>query len=173
MDDAQRKDAERWAAVEEATELMVEGSYHDALLILRDVIKQDPRNHYAYHYTGTALFEIGQFEGAATAFRAAIRLAPRHIGARVGLSHALRIIDETRAAVAEARKALELAPGDGDALHALGLALAATGDKAGARRALLAFLDTRPEFEAAAEAQAMLDRLQTPGDDDEGENDAS
>jgi tetratricopeptide (TPR) repeat protein len=163
-------DSEQWDAVEEATELMLEGEYHEALVRLRDVIKQDPGNPYAYHYTGTALFELGQFEAAAAAYRAAVKLSPRYVGARVGLSHALRIIDEHRAALAEARKALEVAPGDGDALYALGLAQAVLGDKHGARRSLEAFLDTRPELEAASEARVMLERLAAGQPAEEEEN---
>lgn len=159
MADEERDDAAQWDAVEEATELMLEGSYHEALVKLRDVIRTDASNPYAYHFTGVALFELGQFEAAGAAYRAAVKLAPRYTGARVGLSHALRILEETRGAIAEARKALEIAPGDGDALYALGLAQAAAGDKRGAVRSIEAFLDSRPEFEAAQEARAMLEKL--------------
>jgi tetratricopeptide (TPR) repeat protein len=172
MEESDREDAARWEAVEEPTEMMLEGDYHEALVRLRDIIKADPKNHYAYYYTGTALFEIGQFEAAAAAYRAAVKLSPKYVGARVGLSHSLRVIDEHRAAMAEARKALEIAPGDGDALYALGLAQAAFGDKVSARRSIEAFLHTGPEFEVANEARAMLDKLGQPegdGDDDDSE----
>jgi Flp pilus assembly protein TadD len=174
MEDSDRDDAARWEAVEAATEMMLEGDYHDALVRLRDIIKDDPTNHYAYYYTGTALFEVGQFEAAAAAYRAAVKLAPKYVGARVGLSHSLRIIDEHKAAMTEARKALEIAPGDGDAIFALGLAQAAFGDKPSARRSIKAFLQTGPEFEAANEARAMLDKLgqpDRPEDDEDSEVD--
>lgn len=173
MDEPDQQDAARWEAVEEATEMMLEGDYHEALVRLRDIIKSDPHNEYAFFFTGQALFEIGQFEAAAAAYRAAARLSPRYVGARVGLSHALRIIDEHRAAMAEARKALELAPGDGDALYALGLAQAALGDTVGARRSIEAFLRTGPEFEVASEARAVLDKLDTPQGDEEQEPEAN
>jgi len=171
MNEFERDDAAQWEAAEEASEMMLEGDYHDALVRLRDVIKSDPRNPYAYFYTGTALFEIGQFGAAAGAYRAAIKISPRYTGARVGLSHCLRIEDEPRAAAAEARKALELSPGDGDALFALGLAQAALGDKVGARRSLEAFLHTGPEFEASAEARAILARMQEPDSDNDNDSD--
>lgn len=168
-----RDDAAQWDAVEEATELMLEGSYHDALVKLRDVIRDDPRNPYAFHYTGAALFELGQFEAAAAAYRAAVQIAPRYTGARVGLSHCLRIMDETRAAMFEARKALEVTPGDGDALWALGLAQAAAGDKTSAVRSMEAFLLTNPEFEVAQEAKAMIEKLlgRSRFEDDDEEDD--
>ena len=171
MADRDQQDAEHWQAVEEATEMLLEGDHHEALIKLRDVIKADPKNSYAYFYAGTALFEIGQFEAAATAYRAAVRLAPRYLAARVGLSHALRILEEHRAAMTEARKALEIAPGDGDALYALGLVQAATGDKLGARRSIEAFLRTGPEFEASTEARSLLQRLQPPESDNDNDND--
>lgn len=171
-----RDDAAQWDAVEEATELMLEGEYHEALVKLRDVIRDDPRNPYAFHYTGAALFELGQFDAAAAAYRAAVRIAPRYAGARVGLSHCLRIMEETRSAMYEAREALKIAPGDGDALYALGLAQAAAGDKSGAVRSLEAFLQTNPEFEVAQEAKAMIEKLlgrarfDVDDDDDERPN---
>jgi Flp pilus assembly protein TadD len=171
MDDSDRDDAAQWDVVEEASEMMLEGDYHEALTRLRDIIKSDPSNPYAFFYTGTALFEIGQFEAAAHAYRAAIKISPRYTGARVGLSHCLRIDDDPRAAVAEARRALEIAPGDGDALFALGLAQAALGDNVSARRSLEAFLNTGPEFEASTEARAILERMTAPASDNDNDND--
>jgi tetratricopeptide (TPR) repeat protein len=171
MEDREREDVEHWEAVEEATEMLIEGDYHEALIKLRDVIKTDPRNSYAYFYAGTALFEIGQFEAAATAYRAAVRLAPRYLAARVGLSHALRILEEHRAAMAEARKALEIAPGDGDALYALGLVQLAMGDKVGARRSIEALLHTGPDFVESTEARSLLQRLQPSESDRDNDED--
>src|SRR5262245_7862328 len=111
-------DAEHWSEVEEATELLHDERYQDALYALRDVIKKNPKNPYAYHYLGVALFETAQTEPARDAYRAAIRLAPDFLGARVALSHVLRMLGDLRGAIAEAEEALRRRPGDGDALHA-------------------------------------------------------
>jgi len=169
MTDNDPNDGAQWDAVEEATEMMLEGAHHDALLKLRDVLRADPRNPYAYYYTATAMYELGQFDACAEAYRAALRLQPRYLAARVGLSHALRILDEPRAAIGEARQALQQSPTDADALYALGLAQAAVGDRRQAIATLEAFLDAGPEFEVAAEGRAMLEKLKA----DEPDNDAN
>lgn len=159
-------DSARWDAVEEATELLLEGDPHEALYRLRNIVKGDPRNPYAFYYIGTAMFEVGRFDAAVDAYEAALRLSPRYMAARVGLSHALRIEGDLQGALKQARKALEQVPGDGDGLFALGLALASSKDRVGAVHALRAFLETGPELEVSLEARAMLEKL-GPLDEDE------
>jgi Flp pilus assembly protein TadD len=148
-----------WDAVEEATELLHDGRFPDALVLLRDVIKADPTNPYAYYFLGVALYESGEMEAARDAYRACLRLAPGHLGARVALSHVLRGLGDARGALSEGHAALEAAPDDADALHAVGLAHLARGDRASARRYLTAFLAARPEFEAQVEVRAILESL--------------
>jgi tetratricopeptide (TPR) repeat protein len=160
-------DERRWEAVEEATELLVDRQWEPALERLRDAIQADPGNAYAYHYVGTALFELGKLEPAKDAFEAAVKLAPDYRGARVGLAHVLHRLGRAEEAIVEAREVLDRFPDDGEAMHALGLALAARGDKRGARRALEAFLRTSPELEASVEARAMLEMLGQADDDDD------
>jgi tetratricopeptide (TPR) repeat protein len=159
-------DAKHWEEVEEATELLHDERFTDALYVLRDIIKANPHNPYAYYYLGVALFETAEPEPARDAYRAAVRLAPDYLGARVALSHVLRMLGDLRGAIAEAEEALRRYPGDGDALHAAGLAHAARGDNQAARRYLTAFLASHPEFEAATEARAILQTLDAPSDPD-------
>jgi len=174
IDSTDQHDAEHWEAVDAATEMMLEGEFHEALVQLRDVIKQDPKNPYAYYYTGTALFELGRFDACIDAYRAAIRLAPMYNAARIGLSHSLRIAGEPREAIQQARKALDYRPNDSDALFALGLAQAAMGDRRGAISTLQTFLESGPELEIAIEARAVLERLtggEKPSNDDDEDDD--
>jgi tetratricopeptide (TPR) repeat protein len=160
-DAATRANAREWEEVEEAVELLHDERFQDALYALRDVIKKNPQNPYAYYFLGVALFETAQAEPARDAYRAAIKLAPDYLGARVSLSHVLRMLGDLRGAIAEAEEALRKAPGDADALHAAGLAHAARGDNAAARRYLNAFLASNPEFEAATEVRSILATLGT------------
>src|ERR1700760_94010 len=139
--DKDGRDRAFWEAVEEATELIVERRFPDALLALRDVIKAQPNNPYAYHYLGAAFFEVGQREAARDAYTAAVRLAPDYLGARVALSNVLRMLGDAKGAIAQAKEALRRFPKDGDALHAAGLAHAAHGDRKVARQHLQGFLD--------------------------------
>ena len=156
-------DAARWDAVEEATELLHEERYHDALVALRDVLEDDPQNPYGFYFLAIAMFESGELEPARDAYRACLRLAPTHLGARVALSHVLRTLGDLRDAVREGMQALSQAPGDPDALHALGLAYYTRGDRSAAKKYLEAYLDTKPEFEVATEVRAMLASLDEPG----------
>jgi len=138
---------------------MQEGRFLDALVSLRDVIKADPRNAYAYHFLGASLTEVNQHEAARDAFRAAVRLAPNYLGARVALSHALRKLGDLDGALSQANEALRRFPGDGDAMHAAGLAYAAKGNKKAAKKQLEGFLASNPELEAKLEVEQILGML--------------
>ncbi len=157
--DKEERDQAYWGAVEEATELIQEGRHKDALLALRDVIKTQPNNPYAYHYLGVAFYELDQREPARDAYTAAVRLAPDYLGARVSLSHVLRLLGDADGAIAQAKEALRRFPKDGDAMHAIGLAYAAKGQRKAARQHLEGFLGNNPEFEAATEVRQILEML--------------
>lgn len=159
-------DADSWSAVEEATELLIEERYVEALIELRGVLKRDPKNPYAYHYLGVALFESGEHEAARDAYRAALRLSPDYLGARVGLSHTLRVLGDTEGALREAKEALRRFPKDGDALHAAGLAHAARGNKHLAKEHLERYLQSGPEAESALEVRQILEMLGITDDDE-------
>jgi tetratricopeptide (TPR) repeat protein len=163
--DPARADAKNWEEVEEAGELLHDERFQEALYALRDVLKANPRNAYAYFFLGIALFETAQPEAARDAYRAALRLSPDYLGARVSLSHVLRMLGDLRGAIAEAEQALRKSPDDSDALHAAGLAHASRGDEEAARRYLNAFLASNPEFEAAVEVRAILAKLEPPGEE--------
>jgi tetratricopeptide (TPR) repeat protein len=160
------RDAAHWDAVEEATELLQEGRLQEAMLSLRDAIKAEPQNPYAYHYLGVAFFELKNLEASRDAYRAAVRVAPDYLGARVALSHVLRLLGDTDGALAHARDALRRFPKDGEALHAAGLANAAKGNRCEAKQQLESYLGQNPEFEAQQEVRQILEML---GLGDEGE----
>ena len=157
------RDAAHWAAVEEATELLHEERFREALEVLRNVLRDDPQNPYAFFFLGQGLYEVGELQASRDAYRAALRLAPEHLGARVSLTHVLRKLGETRDAVSEGQVALEQAPTDGDVLYALGLAYLARGDNVSARRHLEAFLRAKPELETRIEVEGLLQSMDGPG----------
>jgi Flp pilus assembly protein TadD len=162
-------DAAHWAAVEEATELLHEERFREALLELRQVIQADPKNPYAYHFLGIALFEVGEIEAARDAYVASLKLAPHHLGSRVALAHVLRMTGDVRGAIREALAALSQSPGDPDALYAAGLGYHARGDEIAAAKYLEAFLATGPEFEVGVETRALLAAIRgepPPAEDD-------
>jgi tetratricopeptide (TPR) repeat protein len=161
-------DRKDWEAVEEATELLHEERFREAMLELKAVLEKNPKNPYAFYFLGVALFEVGELEPARDAYAASLRLAPRYLGARVALCHVLRLAGDVRGAIREGLAALSQSPGDADALYAVGLAYNARGDEAATRKYLEAFLETNPEFEVATETRALLASLgdQPPPADD-------
>lgn len=140
--------------------MLHEERFHEALPLLRDVLKTDPKNPYAFHFLGVALYEVGELEAARDAYRACVAIAPDHRGARVHLSHVLRELGDLRAAIKEGLDALSRFPDDGDAMHAIGLAYLARGDGVAAKKYLEAYLGTNPEFEAATEVKTLLAGLE-------------
>ena len=84
------RDAAHWEAVEEATELLHEERFHEALEVLRDIVKADPTNPYAFFFIGQAFYEVGEMEPARDAYRACLTLAPKHLGARIAITHVQR-----------------------------------------------------------------------------------
>jgi Flp pilus assembly protein TadD len=148
-----------WDAVEEATELLHEERFHEALTALREVIRKSPQNPYAYYFLGIGLYEVGEQGPARDAYRACLKLAPDHLGARVSLSHVMRQLGDPKEAIKEATKALSQAPGDAEALYAAGLAYLQRGDDAAARKYLEAFLETGPELEISLEVEGILSTL--------------
>ncbi|MBK8258326.1 MAG: tetratricopeptide repeat protein [Polyangiaceae bacterium] len=153
------RDREHWDAVDEACELLLEERYEDGLRALRDVIKADPQNPYAYHYAGVAMAELKQIEPARDAFRAALRYAPNYLAARVALSHVLRELGDARGALIEAEDALARFPRDAEAMRAAGLAHAALGQRKAAKRRLEGYLGSSPELEQQLEVQQVLEML--------------
>ena len=153
------RDVANWEAVEEATELLQEGRYPEAMVALRDVIKAQPNNPYAYNYLGVAFFEIKNLEAARDAYRAAVRVAPNYLGARVALSNVLRGLGDIPGALAQAKEALRRFPKDAEAMHAAGLANAAKGNRGEAKRQLEGYLGQNPEFEAQQEVRQILEML--------------
>jgi tetratricopeptide (TPR) repeat protein len=153
------QDHAHWDAVEEANELLHEERFHDAMVALRDILRADATNPYAFYFLGIALYESGELEPARDAYRAALRLAPKHLGARVALTHVLRALGDLREAIKEGMIALSNSPGDADVLYAVGMAYLARGDDAAARRFLEAFLQAGPEFESSEEVKALLDQM--------------
>lgn len=154
--DPKAVDAAHWEAVEDATELLNEERFHEALTVLRDVLTKDPTNPYAFFFLGQALYEVGEIEPARDAYRAALTLAPKHLGARIAITHVLRKLGQHRDAIKEGMIALEQSPADPDALYAVGLAYLARGENPAARRYLEAFLRAKPEFEARLEVEGLL-----------------
>jgi Flp pilus assembly protein TadD len=162
-------DGKHWDEVEEAVELLHEERWLDAILEVRKILDDSPRNPYAFYFLGVALYETGKYEPARDAYRAAIAISPRYLGARVHLSHTLRLLKDQRGAIEQAEIARRQSPDDPEVWHALGMALALAGRKDDARRYLEAFLRSQPELEVSLEVRAMLERIGPAPENDDDE----
>lgn len=159
------RDHAAWDAVDEATELLREGAYEEALAELRSVLERDPGNHYAHYFLGTAHFELEQWEPARAAYEEAARLAPTYRGAVLGMGHALRMLGRLHDALRAGERALAMkgqrpTEGDPDAHYLLGLCHAQRGDKPSALRHLREFLRANPEAELRAEVEGLVAQLE-------------
>ena len=150
---------DRWDAAQEGAELLREGENEQAVDELERVIASDPKNEYAYFFLGSAHFEKQRFEKAMKAYLRALEIAPTYLGALVHLGHTLRMMGKLPEALRVGRQALERSPEDGDVLHLLGLIHYARGEKAASIKYFERFLGTKPELEAANEAEGLLRML--------------
>lgn len=157
------RDAEYWDAVDDATELLREGSYEAALTQLRDIVKTSPENPYAYYFIGVGLWELKQLAPARDAFRAAVHISPGYVGARASLAAVLHALGDEKGAIREGENALRVQPEDPDALYAVGQAFLSIGDRDSAVHYLERFLRTKPEYEVGVEVAETLEMLKQTG----------
>lgn len=136
-----------------------------AITELERVIAADDRNEYAYYFLGSAHFEKSRFDKAMKAYLRAIEIAPDYLGALVHLGHTLRMMGKHGEALRIGREVLDRKKDDPDALHLIALVHYARGERAAAIKYLELFLATRPELEAANEAEGMLRILRNQVDE--------
>lgn len=158
MDDDVR-DQKLWAQAEEGAELMSEGEYQAALDELSKVIAEEPSNHYALFFMGSALLEVGEAARALKAFVSALQLEPEYPGALIGAGWALHTLGRYREGLRVGKQVLSKQKDDPDALYLMGLCHYALDDRAAALGYLQRFVDTRPEIEVAMEADAVIQVL--------------
>ncbi len=149
----------RWDAAEEAMELLREGEHDAAILEAERLIETDARNEYGYFVLGCAQFEKGDFSRALAAFTKALELAPQYNGALLHAAHTLRMMGKYKEALRAGVELLRRKENDPDAHYMLGMTYVAMGERRLARTHLEAFLETKPELEAALEVQGTLSVL--------------
>ncbi|MDB4928111.1 MAG: hypothetical protein JWM10_595 [Myxococcaceae bacterium] len=152
----ERTEDERWAAVEEAIELLHEEDVDGAVEALRAVLLADADNVHAHYYLGLAFMRRDKAGAALAAFAEASHRDPAHLGAVVYRGWCLYELGRFEEAIDAGERALEIKADDDDALHLLGLAYAETGRKSAAIGYLERFLKGRPSAEDRFDAEALL-----------------
>ena len=156
-------------------ELLHAGELDAAIDELLRVIRDDPKNEYAFHFLGHAYFEKEAYKEALRSYVEALVLAPEYVGAMLGAGQALRMMGEYDRAIRMGRRVLQKREDDQDALFLVGAAHFQKGENQAAKRYLERFLETSPELEVALEVEGMLqvirgEVLPFPGAEDTVEN---
>jgi cytochrome c-type biogenesis protein CcmH/NrfG len=148
-----------WEAAQEGAELIAEHEPARAIDVLERLIREDPKNEYAYFFLGSAHYELHDYQKALAAYVAALKLVPSYLGAMINAGHTLRMLGRYDQAIRMANEVLARAKDDPDALFLAGASHFARGDNAAATQFLTRYLHTGPEIEAAIEAEGMLQIL--------------
>ena len=114
--------------VDQAWDLLAAGKRDQAVRVLRDLIKANPRDADARLLLGSVLAEAGERAESIAQLQEAVRLLPQSAEAHHALGEALNNFGEKVPARAEFEKAVRLDPGFGQAQADLGAALFQAGE---------------------------------------------
>jgi protein O-GlcNAc transferase len=141
---------------EQATQMIGQGRYREALTLLQDTVARYPESDLDWAALGQILIGAKDYAGAARALRQAIELAPRRPQYHYYLGMVRREQRRLNEAVEAFHKAIELAPADAQAYYDLGECLEDLGNRAGAADAFRQALRHRPGMDEARKHLAAL-----------------
>ncbi len=113
---------------ERAIEAAAEGRTSEAVALLGEVARVNPRNGLALEFLGHNLMTEGELGEAIAIFREVLRVAPERASIHAGLGRSLERSGRTEEAVEHLRRAAELDPGDPDHLRRVISVLEQTGE---------------------------------------------
>ena len=142
--------------LQRATQLLSAGQLDQAILILRNITREEPKNPDAQLLLGTALALVPQRTQAIEALQKAIELRPAFAPGYVALGMALTRFVELDAATEMFNKALTLDPQMVDAHISLGLILAQRKQSASAREHFQKAIQVLGDLPAAAYPRYLL-----------------
>ncbi len=146
----------------QASRLHTVGRALEAIDILRDVVRIDPRSFVGQYNLGILLAEQYRLDEAIPALRRALDIDPRSLQTLVSLAAALRSSGDLAGSIAAYRQAISIAPELAQSHVYLGVVLNETGDKTGAMEAVRRGLAVDPNM---ADGHTMLGQiLQELGD---------
>jgi protein O-GlcNAc transferase len=116
------------SAVEPAWRLVAEGKRTEAVVLLRGLVKTDPRNADARLLLGSLLMEAGERSESIAQLTEAVRLLPNSAEAHNALGEAYNTFGETKSALPEFRRAVALDRRHSQAHVNLAAVLLAQGD---------------------------------------------
>lgn len=109
-------------------------NYEEALPLLLQATRMDPRNHFAWFAAGHCYVQMGDYGQAVTMFKNVVRLKPEFIEGQCSLGAALGLNGQHDQAVEVFKTAIGMEPTSAIAHYGLGLEYLGSGDEAGAMR---------------------------------------
>ncbi len=109
-------------------------SYEEALPLLLQATRLDPRNHFAWFAAGHCYVQMGDYAEAVSMFKNVVRLRPEFIEGQCSLGAALGLNGQHDQAVEVFKTAIGIDPTSAIAHYGLGLEYLGSGDEAGAMR---------------------------------------
>src|SRR4051794_2046355 len=134
--------------IETAWNLIARGQRGQAVTLLRDIVKTDPRNADARLLLGSVLMEAGERSESISLLNEAVRLRPRSAEAHNALGEAYNAFGDVKSAEPEFERAVALDPAFGQAQVNLGSVLLQAGDNDRAAKHLdvaIRLLGTKPD----------------------------
>ncbi|HVT87537.1 MAG TPA: tetratricopeptide repeat protein [Tepidisphaeraceae bacterium] len=115
-------------AIELAVNHHQAGRLHEAEIIYRQILAQEPTHPDALHLLGVLAMQVGQHEPAMGLIRQAIAINGSVADYHCNLGYALAAVGQTRAAIESYRRALAIRPNFAQASNNLGNALRGAGE---------------------------------------------
>lgn len=114
--------------VENAWDLLANGKRPEAVRLLREILKTNPRDADARLLLGSVLMEQGEHSESIAQLSEAVRLRPQSAEAHNALGEAFQTFDDAQAARREFEKAVAIGPGFAQAQVNLGQLLVQAGE---------------------------------------------
>jgi tetratricopeptide (TPR) repeat protein len=136
--------------------LLNAGRVPDAVLLIKQILRDDPTSDLANMALGRALWQQRDYVSTEKAMAEATRLRPEFIDAHLLRADALLMLERTDEAIASCRAAIKLNPAHALAYYSLSRCLRKKDDRRAAQAALRDTLRCRPDFAPAHIDLAVL-----------------
>jgi tetratricopeptide (TPR) repeat protein len=137
------------ARLNQVNVLLNAGRTADALVRIKQILRDDPSSDLAHMALGRALWQQRDYSSTEKAMAEATRLRPELIDAHLLRADALRMLDRTDEAIESCRAAVKLNSAHALAHYSLSRCLARKNDRTGAQAALREALRCRPDLAPA------------------------
>jgi tetratricopeptide (TPR) repeat protein len=145
--------------IDRAVALIDNEEYEEAIVLLKEILKTDPKSYMAYHQLGVIDFSIGQYSDAIKNFKKALEITPRHFQSQFLLANTYKEIGNYKQSEREFKRAIGIHP-DMFAQQNLAEIYIKLGQIDKAAQLYTEILDVAPDFSDAKAGLARVKHLQ-------------